>query len=168
MNIDWLNPKSKISKYFTTHEATFLPSFHCYHIPSNQEKQNIILMAQKMDIIREFLNTSITVSVWIRPTKVNCPTFDPKLIKLKENDPRQKALDDLNYNLFIGSTATKSAHIQGLAVDFTTKDLTPDEVREKLVPKIDEFQIRIELLPGSSWVHVDNMWIKGGHNYFIP
>ena len=51
--MDWTNPKTKISKYFTVHEATYLPSWKIYHTPSEAEKTEIVKLAQVMDIIRE-------------------------------------------------------------------------------------------------------------------
>lgn len=172
MTIDWTNPKAKISNHFTVHEALWLPSWHIYHTPTETEKANIIVTAQCMDKVRDLLNVSINVSVWIRPKKVDCATFDPKTIKIDEKDShkelKEKALAALDYNLFIGSTATKSAHIVGSAVDWIPSGMTCDAARKLLKEKLDEFEIRIEALDGSPWVHVDTKWVKDGHNYFIP
>lgn len=171
-DINWEDPKCMISKHFSVHEALYLPSWSCHHIPTDAEKHDIFHTAQVMDLIREFINLPISVSVWIRPTHVNQPKFDPKSIKIDPKDPKkdmkEKALKDLNYNVFIGSTAIKSAHILGKACDFTVKGMDCDEVRKRLVPKIDEFKIRIERLDHSPWIHCDTQWIQGGTNYFIP
>lgn len=153
LTIDWADPKSPISKHFTVHEATFLPSWSISHIPSEAEKAEIIKTAELMDQIRDFVNTPITVSCWIRPTSVNCPGSEH---------------DKGNYNLAIGSKAMHSAHIEGAACDFFVKGHTADEVRALLVPKIDEFHFRMEDLKASSWTHCDTRYVKGGHNYFVP
>lgn len=169
MTIDWSNSKSKISKYFTVHEATWLPSWSIHHTPNDQEKANIVALAQKMDQVRDFIEKPITISVWIRPVKVNCQGFDPSKIKIDEKDPKkeikEKALKELNYNLFIGG-ATKSAHQTGQAVDWVST-ISCDKLRELLKPKLDEFKLRMEDINGP-WVHLDDRWVEGGHNFFKP
>ena len=157
--IDWTNPAAKISKYFTVREALWLPSWRVMHVPSEAEKASIVKTALSMDKVRDFLGTAISVSVWIRPKKLNCPGFDPKSIKISPTDPKreakQKALDALDYNSFIGGAAS-SAHITGCAVDWTTKG-TCDQARAKLKPKLDEFDLCMEDLPGATWVHNDTL-----------
>jgi hypothetical protein len=155
--IDWTNPKAKISKYFTVKEALYLPSWNIYHTPTEAEKNNILKTAKAMDRAREFLGMGITVTVWIRPSKVNCPEFDPKTVVVSDKDPRRaaklKALNNLDYNAFVGG-AKSSAHITGDAVDWVTK-ITADKARELLKPKLEEFELCMENLPGSNWVHTD-------------
>lgn len=169
--IDWKDPKAKISKYFTVKEALWLPSWGVMHDPSDDEKQNIIKTAQAMDGVRDLIGTPISVSVWIRPKKVNCPTFDPKTIKIDEKDPRKdakkKALAALDYNAFIGG-ASASAHIVGMAVDWTSKG-TCDAIRAKMKPELDKLGVCVEDLPGSNWVHCDIKPPRGfGGRFFKP
>ena len=71
------------------------------------------------------------------------------------------------YNERIGG-APYSAHRQGMAVDFKCAYMPSDEIREILKPLIDDLRIRIEDLPGSSWVHVDLRYTSKGNNYFKP
>jgi hypothetical protein len=134
------NSTPKLSVNFTWHEALYLPSWKVEHIPTEQEKTNIIQMAQKMEQIRSILgNRSISVSCWIRP-------------KLNQPGHPEHGQD---YNLFVGSTAKASMHISGSAVDFVVPGMSSDQVREILVPHLKELNIRLENLPGSSWVHAD-------------
>lgn len=138
--IDWSNPKDKISNNFTVHEATFLPSWLIYHHPSELEKKNILELAEKLELIREYLdNRSISVHVWIRPKAVNNPKSHYHM---------------KNYNASING-APGSAHIEGKACDFRVSGLDCDDVRASLFPKLEEFKIRMEDLAGSSWIHVD-------------
>jgi hypothetical protein len=138
LNVNWADTKSKISKYFSVKEATFLPSWGIHHFPSETEKENILKMAAVMDKIRDFLGTPITVSVWIRPKAVNC------LGSVHHGQ---------DYNAFVKG-AEFSAHIKGLAVDWVSKDKC-DDIRAKLMPELENFGICIEDLPGSNWVHTD-------------
>jgi len=165
-DINWLDPQFKISKYFTVKDATYLPSWNCYHTPSEQEKLNILAKAKTLDLIRDYLNLPINVTVWIRPTKINSPGFNPNSIKA-DTDKKKQALKELNYNKYIGG-ATKSAHIEGLAVDWYCKKISCDEIRNKLLPKLEEFNIRIEDLPGSNWVHSDIRTPINNNRYFKP
>lgn len=152
--IDWSDPESKISEYFTVHEATWLPSWKCYHIPSEEEKENIIKLAKQMDTVREELNKGIIVHVWIRPRKLNNP----------EHKKHGK-----DYNRFIGGSA-KSAHTVGSGVDWHLSGFaTPKKcaiVREKLLPKLESIGLRMEDIDGG-WIHNDNNKI-GYKRFFKP
>jgi hypothetical protein len=153
MAIDWTNPKSKISKYFTVGEATYLPSRKIYHIPSLSEIDNITKIAIIMDKIRELLGKPIKVHVWIRPSKVNCPS---------------SPFNGEDYNAKVKG-APKSTHITGEAVDWSCPGMSCDDVRTKLISCLDELGVRMEDLPGSSWVHIDiRKPGPSGHRFFIP
>lgn len=123
--IDWTNPKSKISKYFTVGEATHLPKINLYYIPNDEEKQNILKLALKMDIIRELLNDPIIVTNWVRPTKA-------------VNNGKE-----INYNELIGGSP-KSSHINGEAVDFVCKNLSIDQILDIIEPKCEELEFALE------------------------
>jgi len=146
--IDWNNPKSKISKYFTVHEATFLPSWRIYHTPSEEEQKEITKLAQIMDTIRERVGAAIIVHVWIRPKYVNCPNSDKH---------------GQDYNLFIGSKSTKSGHIFGQAIDFhVSGHAGPQEcahIRQLIVPVLEDLDIRMEDQDGG-WIHIDTKEVK--------
>jgi hypothetical protein len=138
--IDWSNPKDKISEHFTVGEATYLPSWDTYHIPSDIEKENILKTAEKMELIREFLNSlPIHIHCWIRPKIVNSP---------------KSHYHAKNYNAAVGG-APGSAHPEGLAVDFHVSKMTCSEVRAVLQPKLVDFDIRMEDINSEGWVHID-------------
>jgi hypothetical protein len=170
MEINWTDPKSKVSKYFTVRECLYLPSWNCYHIPTDEEKAEILKFTAQMDVVREFLGKPINVHCLLRPGKVNCPTFDPKSIVLDPEDKRyeikKNALAALDYNTFIGG-AKKSAHRLGRAMDFSCGE-DCDETRKKLLPKLVEWKMRMEDYPESSWVHLDNMEAQDQYRYFKP
>jgi hypothetical protein len=141
--INWNDPKCKISKYFTVHEATFLPSWRIYHLPSDEEKVEIVKLAKIMDKLREKLNKPFIVHVWMRPKKVNCAA-----------SPRHGQ----DYNLFIGSKSTKSGHIFGQAVDFHVSGMSGvngcNLVRQEIMPLLEPLNLRMEDIQGG-WVHID-------------
>jgi hypothetical protein len=140
--IDWRDPKAKISKYFTVKEACWLPTWGQMHIPNEEEKQNIVKMAQTMDLIREFIQHPITVICWIRPVAYN-------------SDPR------------IGG-APKSMHITGRAVDWTIGQ-DCDNIRKLIFPQLAFWNIRMEDLPHSKWIHVDNKEVSNDKfRFFKP
>lgn len=153
--IDWNDKKAKISKHFTVHEATFLPSWRIYHTPSEEEKKEIIKLAKIMDGIRDDLGKAIIVHVWIRPKKVNCPGH---------------ARDGQDYNVFIGSTSKKSAHIFGKGIDFHVSGHSGPagckEIRDKLEPKLESLGVRMEDINGG-WVHLDTNPV-GYKRFFKP
>ncbi|MBD2653667.1 cell wall hydrolase [Synechocystis sp. FACHB-383] len=67
--IDWANFDSKISKYFTVGEVALNQR---ERIPTNPEhRKNAILLAQKLDTVREEWGSPIIVTSWYRPPAVN-------------------------------------------------------------------------------------------------
>lgn len=152
-DVNWEDTKSKISQYFTVHEATFLPQWSVYHKPSDQEKENILKLADKMDEIRDYFEQPVNISCWIRPTAVNAPgsKFDGK-----------------NYNSLIGGKAM-SAHIEGKAADFTISRIGSVEAKYLLQPMLDQFQVRMENNGDGNWVHIDVREVPpGGKRFFKP
>lgn len=152
MAIDWTDLKAQISPHFTVHDATYLPTWGVHHGPSDVEKDNILKTAEKLELIREYLGDHpVNVNCWIRPMMANCPgtRFDGK-----------------NYNLMVGG-AVGSAHIRGLACDFTVSTITCNEVRAQLESKLEEFNIRMEKKLNASWIHVD-LFPANPNRYFIP
>lgn len=150
--LDWSNHKSMLSKHFTVGEALYLPSWKVYHIPSEDEKANLLRHAQNMDKIREFLGVPLNVHCWIRPV-------------LNNPDSPHHGED---YNAFVKG-AKNSSHKLGLATDYDAKGLSCDDVRAKLEPKLEEFGMRMERMPGGNWTHNDSADLApGGHRFFIP
>jgi zinc D-Ala-D-Ala carboxypeptidase len=138
VEIDWTNLEAKISKHFTVKEACWLPSWQVMHNPSENEKANILKQAAKMDLIRDFLGVPINVHCWIRPVLNN-----PSSIHHGQD-----------YNALVKG-AKNSSHKVGLATDYDAQGLNCDDVRASLVSKLDVWDIRMEKMPGSNWVHND-------------
>lgn len=86
---------SQLSKYFKWTEALYLPQLKVYYTPSEEEKQNIILLAQKLDVIRDHYGKPLTINCWIRPV-----------------------YQGIDYNAKVGG-AKNSAHIVGSAADIS-------------------------------------------------
>lgn len=146
-----INYADNISKYFAWHEALLLPSWQAMHIPTQQEIDNITKSAQMMDIVREYLNTPLIVHVWLRPI-LNNPS---------------SSHNGQDYNAFIGG-APNSAHKIGLAVDFNPKDMTCEQGRQLLLPKLEEFNIRMENNGvDANWIHLDLAPVVHSR-FFIP
>lgn len=150
--INWNDEKAKISRYFTVHEALWLPSWRVYHEPSEEEKDNILELAVKMDKVRDFLQAPISVHVWMRPDFLNAPGHSKH---------------GQDYNAFVKG-APRSAHKLGKAVDWSVPGVSCDLVRSKLLPKLEEFGLCMEDLPGSNWVHADCMPPRKGGRFFKP
>lgn len=150
--IDWKDPKTKVSKHFTVREALWLPAWEVLHVPTEAEKASILQVAEKMDLVREYLDRPINVHCWIRPTCANAPA---------------SRWDRRNYNAFVGG-APGSAHAEGKAVDWHPSGMTCGEARQLLVPKLDEWGIRMENHEGN-WVHVDvRAPLPKGSRFFRP
>lgn len=145
--INWEDGTQMVSKYFTVHEMIYLPTWKRLANEAdglNDEiKSNLLILGQKMDLVREHFNKGIQVHVTYRP---------------------------LEYNKAIGG-ALHSAHSDGQAMDYDIMGMTCDEVREELIGKglLDTWEMRCEKAPGTNWVHLDYRELKpGGNRYFIP
>lgn len=155
--LDWNNPSSKISKYFTVKDAIYLRNWNRLGNESDglndTVKKNLIEIFKKMDVIREFLNIPVYIKSAWRPSA---------------------------YNVSIGG-ATFSAHMANVeyaAVDFwcdingdgakNGKDC--DDIKAKIRPKLVEWGIRMEINgDGATWVHIDNKPVpSNGNREFKP
>lgn len=125
--IDWNDPKAKITSSFTVHEACWLNSVNCLYWPTIVERRYLYTLCHVMEEIRTLLGKPIIVHCMIRPDW---------------------------YNALI-SGSDKSQHILGKACDFHVRGMSCDAVREILRKNADKLGICIEDTPGSSWVHVD-------------
>lgn len=145
MAVDWTDPRAKISTFFTVKEALWLPQWKRMATvkdglgPTQQE--NLIKVFRIMDQIRGLFGKPVLVHVAFRP---------------------------YSYNKLIGG-APKSSHVQGMAVDFHVDGVDCDVARAKLMPKLEEWGLRMENLPGSSWIHIDTRPVPpGGNRFFKP
>ena len=148
--IDWTDPSCMISKHFTVKEVLWLPTWQVMHIPSESEKANILKHAAKMDLIRDFLGVPLHVHCWIRPIL---------------NNP-QSLYHGQDYNALVKG-AKNSSHKVGLATDYDAAGLNCDDVRAKLEPKLEEWDLRMEKMPGGNWVHNDSAPVISTR-YFKP
>lgn len=99
----------KISKYFTAREALTSYTAQKYGIRNNakgKDRENVYYAARRMDRVREALGEPIYVTSWYRNPKVNRKVGGSK----------------------------KSAHMDGLAIDFRVKS-NPKYVYSKLKKK---------------------------------
>lgn len=120
-------------------EAVYLPDWRIHAFPTRDVRVNIHIFAPKVQLVREFLGVPMTIINWWRPPE---------------------------YNTHIGG-ATLSQHMYGKAIDFKCKDMSADEVRSTLEPRLEQFGLRMENLPGSDWVHIDD-GIVNYQRYFKP
>jgi hypothetical protein len=151
--INWDDPKEKVSQFFTVHEMLWLPSWQVYHKPSDIEKANLCKLADKMDKVRDYLNYAINVNCCIRPLYVNC------------DNPAYKGR---NYNALVGG-APHSAHTTGEAMDFHVSSMVANEARHILLDKLEDFGLRMENLDNANWVHNDiREPLPGGKRFFKP
>ena len=158
MRIDWSDPSCPISSYFTVNEALWLPRWGRLAAVGDglgpDSYSALLLLFQKMDVVRELLD---------RPIHVHC-AYRPK-----------------PYNLEVDG-APESCHMARrengallAAVDWDAK--TPeeefmgpscDEVRSLILPKLDEWNLRLEDRgPGSPWLHLDTRIPLPGHSRFF-
>lgn len=125
---------------FSWAQALWLPKWEIHALPTYEQKVNIVKVAQKLDRIQSLFKKNVFVTSWLRPEK---------------------------YNALIGG-AENSSHIKGMAVDFYLENMSCDELRVRLEPKLEELQLRMENKPKSSWVHIDVRDVGPGGRFFIP
>lgn len=142
--VNWADPKSKISQFFTVAEATMLPQWKRVATEKDglgpTQKANLEKLFKIMDKVRGLFGKPILVHVAFRP---------------------------YSYNKLIGG-APRSSHVEGMAVDFHVSGVTCDDARAQLVPYLEEWGLRCENLPGSNWVHLDIRPAGPAGRFFKP
>lgn len=142
--IKWTDLTYKISSFFTVKEALWFPQWSRIAVEKDGlgpvQKANLEILFKKMDKVRELFGKPITVHVAFRSYSYN------KLVK----------------------GAAQSSHVTGMAVDFHVNGITCDDARAKIVPHLEEWGMRCENLPGSSWVHLDIRPVGPGGRFFKP
>lgn len=145
MEIKWDDPSCKVTEHFIVKDSIWLPRYGRLATEADgltlEKKANLILLFNQMEVVRAFLGN--------KPIVVNV-TY------------RSKA-----YNKLVDG-ATNSAHLFGKAVDFFVPGMTCDDVRKLIVPKLEEWKLRCENLPRSTWTHIDSRSPGAGGRYFKP
>lgn len=130
------------SPHFLWAELLWLPRWGVWWMPSAPETTNLQRVANLLEKVRTLCGD--------RPISIHC------------------AIRPALYNVLVGG-ATRSAHIEGLAVDFSIAGLHCDDVRAVLHPHLETLGCRMEDAPGSDWIHLDLRPVPpGGSRFFKP
>ena len=125
--INWQDKHCKISANFCVADACYLLTWEKLHLPTPAEQANLKKLCELMEKVRAVVKKPITIHCMIRPA---------------------------DYNAKIGGSP-RSAHILGLACDFSVPGISCDKVRSMLLPHLEAWKARMEDKPGSNWVHID-------------
>jgi len=142
IDIDALIPGSK---HFRWREVLWLRTWEVHIIPTDTQYLNMLSLIKAVENIRSILDVPMLVSSGIRPGIYN-------------KWPKPHGVGGAFY----------SNHIRGKALDFYSIILTADRIREILLPHLESLGIRMENLPGSSWVHIDNHAPGRSGRFFTP
>lgn len=129
----------QISKYFTERESTVSATgerLKIKNIPNQDEKDNILYTASRMDIIREYLGIPLIVLSWFRSEELNTAVKGSKT----------------------------SAHRFGLAVDVYSTKMSSKEIYDKLIEAQVKGIIQYDQLiyyPKQNFVHIGFKLNKG-------
>ena len=121
-----------ISKYFTERESTVSATgekMKIKNIPTQDEKDNILYIASRMDIIREYLGIPLIVLSWFRCEELNTAVKGSKT----------------------------SAHRYGLAVDVYSTKMSSEDIYNKLIEAQEKGIIQFDQLiyyPKQNFVHI--------------
>ena len=129
----------KITKNFLWSEFLLLPRWGFHAFPTKEQQSELIIIASKLQKIREILKCPVYITSGLRP---------------------------IVYNRLIGG-ADNSYHTMGKAVDFKTHKFSADKIRFGIAHRLDELDIRMEKKPQSNWVHIDTGTVHNAR-YFIP
>jgi len=131
------------AKNFRWIEALRLREWGWCAYPTDEQKENIIYLAKRLQAIRDLFKRPIYIRSWLRPDE---------------------------YNKSIGG-AELSAHREGKAVDFTVEGYEDiggaDSARSQLESRLFDLGLRMERSPGASWIHIDTRE-PGINRYFSP
>lgn len=140
--------REKISKYFTVYEAFYLPRWIRLANEEDGLTEEIFetvrrFLRNHIDPVREFINSEMIVHCCYRPPAYN------KLVKGAKN----------------------SAHLAcdgSAAIDFHFYNFGCSYARAMLLPKLNDFDLRMENNQGG-WIHLDSKPVPpGGSRFFLP
>lgn len=165
-DINWADPKSRITERFGVGEALTLQSWGVMHVPSEDEKAAIVSIAQGVGRAAEVLekiigrHVSINVHAFIRPEKANIPGSKWDGQDYNRYIYETQVWKDLSPEEKAKKTVPKSPHRTGHAIDFHIVGYEGAEkcaqIRQMLIPHLEELGLRMEDLNGG-WVHLDNL-----------
>jgi len=175
-NIDWSDPKSKITDRFSVGEALTLQSWGVMHVPSEEEKTAIISIAEGVGRAAEFLESklghhvSINVHAFMRPAKANVPGSKWDGQDYNRYIYETQVWKDLSPEEKAKKHVPLSPHRTGHAVDFHIVGYEGpakcQEIRLMLAPELERLGLRMEKIVGG-WVHLDNLPVVH-ERWFIP
>lgn len=148
--IDWTNPEDNVSTNFTVKDCIFLPQWNRMATEEDglieEVKDNLINLCARMEMVRVFLGNE--------PIYIHCG-FRPE-----------------SYNKQVQG-APFSAHLKGKAFDWNLKGFGNatgcNTIRLRLIPKLEEFDLRMENNEHGAWIHLDTREPLPGHpRFFIP
>lgn len=122
----------KISKYFDEKETTVSATgekLKIKNIPNQDEKDNILYTASRMDVVREYLGIPLIVLSWFRSEELNTTVKGSKT----------------------------SAHRFGLAVDVYSTKISSKDIYDKLIEAQTKGIIQFDQLiyyPRQNFVHI--------------
>lgn len=152
--VDWSNPDEPISKYFTVREAIYLSRWGRLAREddglSGRVKFCLIAMAAKMDVVRDFIGLPIIVHRWYSPPGYNAVVGGSRYSRHMSLFGEHSAVD---WHGKVDGAATQSEQC--------------DILRAALEPKLEEWGLRMERLPGAHWVHLDDALVMR-ERYFRP
>ncbi len=139
--INWTNPNTKLTANFTVKDACWLPRASLLYKPKPDEQVNLLKTCALMEKVRTLVKGPVLVHCMIRP---------------------------IAYNAVVGGKKG-SAHIAGLACDFSVPGVDCDIVRQLILPDLERWEARMEDNPGSDWIHLDLAPLRVmGSRFFKP
>lgn len=160
-NIDWTNPGSKISKYFTVGEAIYLREWKRLATEADgltlDRKVAIVFFALTVaDPVREFLDVPCITKSWFRPDQYNVEIGGAPLSSHRILAPL-KGVCAWDFWTDIDGNGTRDGY-------------DCDAIKAKLMPALKRLGIRMEDNgKGAKWVHIDNnIYPLGRALFFKP
>lgn len=166
VELDWSNPKSKLSENFSVEEALLLPSWHAQHVPSEEQKAAIKGIAEKVTKAITFLEGKlgkqlhVSVHAWMRPEAASIPGSQWDGKDYNRYIYETQVWKDLSPEEKAKKKVPNSPHKTGHAIDFHVVGYEGKDgcrkIRELLVPELEALGLRMEDLEGG-WVHLDDL-----------
>lgn len=174
--IDWENPKARLSENFSVKEALFLPSWGVQHVPSVEEKKALEGIAKKVskavDKLEEKLGKKLQVNVhaWMRPGVANIPGSRWHGKDYNRYIYETQVWKALTPEQRVAKKVPNSPHKTGHAIDFHIVGYEGKEkcaeIRKLLEPHLEELGLRMEDMVGG-WIHLDDLPVVN-RRFFKP